>query len=404
MFISAKKRHQVVRVSAVVDVVAIKLKDMPPNSGNSNKSACLGKSILLAALAIPGIQSARADTAPERAALSYKYLDYQDSQPGWDRIGVRAHAMSLLIPIAGEWSVEGSLTSDTVSGASPSFRSERLIAGEMKEKRTGRDIKVSRYFSHGSLAIGGADSHESDYSSHAFSVSGSISTESKNATFNFGIGRANDRINAPHVGVNNDHKKIADYMVGVTQILTPYDIAQLNLTYSSGHGYFSDPYKFQDNRPRSKTASIVQTRWNHHFASSGGTGRFGYRYYADSFGIRAHTLTAEYVQQLAHGWTVTPMLRLHTQSAASFYLDSDNPDFPNFAPPNQIQSQDQRLSAFGGRSLGIKIGNQLTPDLLLDLKYEYYEQRPQWRLFGSGSPDIEPFMANILQFGVTYFF
>lgn len=372
---------------------------------DSDKKATLGKGILLAALAIPGIHSASADTAPERASLSYKYLDYQDSQPGWDRIGVKAHALSFIVPIAGEWAIEGSQTADTVSGASPSFRSEKLIAGKMHEERTGRDIRISRYFSQGSLTIGGSDSKESDYFSHAFSISGSLSTEDKNTTINAGIGRANDRINVPGV-VNNDHKEVNDLMLGITQVLTPHDIVQVNLSYSSGQGYFSDPYKFQDNRPRSKTTSSILTRWNHYFSGLGGTARLGYRYYTDSFSIEAHTLSADYVQPLPHGWTISPMLRLHTQSAASFYLNPYPafPDFPNFAPTSQIQSQDQRLSAFGGRSLGIKLGNQLTSDLLIDVKYEHYKQRSQWRVFGSGSPDIEPFKASILQLGLTYLF
>lgn len=392
-----------VSVVADVGVTDMRIKTTV-SQANLDRRTHVGKSILLAALSIPGIQLACADTPPERASLGYKYLDYQDSQPGWDRIGVNAHAVSFLAPIAGEWSVEGSLTSDTVSGASPSFRSEQLISGTMEEHRIGRDIKLTRYFQRGSLTVGGSDSKESDYFSHAFSLSGSVSTEDKNTTFNFGIGRSNDRINVPDVGVINDHKTVTDFLFGVTQVVSPLDIVQLNLAYSTGQGYFSDPYKFQDNRPRSKNIASIQARWNHNFTSLGGTGRLGYRYYSDSFSVKAHTLTAEYVQPLPQGWVVTPMLRLYSQSAASFYLNATNPDFPNFAPLSQIQSQDQRLSAFGGRSLGIKISNQLSPDLLLDMKYEYYKQRPEWRFFGSGSSDIEPFKASIFQVGVTYLF
>jgi hypothetical protein len=62
----------------------------------------LGCGILLAALALPTLQTARADTPPDRAQISYKYLDYLDFQPGWDRIGVQANAISALLPIAGK--------------------------------------------------------------------------------------------------------------------------------------------------------------------------------------------------------------------------------------------------------------------------------------------------------------
>ncbi|MFM7784819.1 MAG: hypothetical protein ACKPE6_09285, partial [Gammaproteobacteria bacterium] len=50
----------------------------------------VGQSLLLAALALPGIQPALAENPPERTTIAWKYLDYQDMQPGWDRVGVKA--------------------------------------------------------------------------------------------------------------------------------------------------------------------------------------------------------------------------------------------------------------------------------------------------------------------------
>lgn len=367
-------------------------------------AAPLGTGILVAALAIPGIQAAHADTAPERAQISYKFLDYQDSQPGWERIGVHARALSVLVPIAGEWSLEGSITSDTVSGASPAYHSQRFRSGRMEDKRTGRDIKVTRYFPRGSLSVGIADSRESDYISRSFFVSGSLSTEDKNTTFSAGVGQSNDHINVPEIGVNNESKRVRDMMLGITKILSPTDIVQLTVTHAEAEGYLSDPYKYRDNRPDSKYQTAILGRWNHHFAASAGTTRLSYRYYTDSFDIHAHTVTAEYVQPLPWEFTVTPIIRLHAQSAASFYLDPVNPPFPTIRPRTEVQSQDQRLSAFGGASLGIKVSKRITPDLVVDGRYEYYEQRSSWYPFGNGSPGIEPFRANMLQLGITYFF
>jgi len=366
--------------------------------------APLGTGILFAALAIPGILPAQADTAPERAQISYKFLDYQDSQSGWERIGVHARALSLLVPIAGEWSLEGSITSDSVSGASPAYHSQRFRAGQMQDQRTGRDLKVTRYFPRGTLSVGIADSRESDYVSKAFFVSGSLSSEDKNTTLSAGLGKSSDHINVPEIGVNNEPKKVHDMMLGITQTLTPTDIVQLTVTYAEADGYLSDPYKYRDHRPDSKYQTAVLGRWNHHVSATGGTTRLSYRYYTDSFDIQAHTLTAEYVQPLPWEFTVTPIVRLHSQSAASFYLDPVNPPFPTIRPRSDIQSQDQRLSAFGGASLGIKVSKRISPDLVVDGRYEYYEQRSSWRPFGNGSPGIEPFRANMLQLGITYFF
>ena len=53
------------------------------------RTSGLGSRILLAALALSGVQAACAETAPEKTAISYKYLDYVDMQSGWDRMTVR---------------------------------------------------------------------------------------------------------------------------------------------------------------------------------------------------------------------------------------------------------------------------------------------------------------------------
>lgn len=378
-------------------------------AGNTRVSKlAFGNSILAAALTLPTVQIAHADAAPERGMISIKRLSYRDSQPGWDRVGVMANSVMIMAPIAGEWTVEGVLTSDTVSGASPSYHSQQAASGIMHDKRNSHDIRVTRYFSRGSLAFGIANSSESDYVSKVYSVTGSFSTEDKNTTFSLGFGSTNDKINVPFLGVLNEPKKSSDVMFGITQVVTMHDIVQVNISHSNGHGYYSDPYKFFDNRPNHKSQTIILTRLNHHFTQSDGTGRFSYRYYDDTFNIRAHTLGAEYVQPLSHGWTITPEIRLHSQSAASFYVDPVNPPFPTipagFNPETTIISQDQRLSAFGARTYGVKIQNQINQDWLLDVKFEHYEQKGKWNFQGKGSPGLEPLRARIWQAGITRYF
>jgi hypothetical protein len=316
-------------------------------------------------------------------------------------------------PIAGVWSVEAGVTTDTISGASPLYHSQALT--EMHDKRTGQELQVTRYFSRGSLTFGYSSSIESDYISQGYAAQGKISTEDNNTTFNFGLGLSNDIVNALNapVPVINQAKHTTDVMLGITQVLTMHDIAQLSISYAEGNGDFSDPYKAFDNRPNHKTQTALMARWNHHFPQSNGTGRFSYRYYSDSFGVRAHTLNTEYVQPLPHGWSVTPQIRLYTQSAASFYLDPDpsNPASPTippgyvlFSPLTSITSQDQRLSAFGALTYGIKIVNQLNRDWVLDLKLERYEQQSKWSLLESGSPGLDSFRARMMQVGLTRFF
>jgi hypothetical protein len=365
----------------------------------------LGAALLTAAMTLPLANIAHADSAPERGSVSLKSLNYEDRQPDSERIHVRANALRVEAPIAGEWLVGGTYTADSVSGASPAYQTTSLT--KMHDYRRAADADVTRYFADGTLTLGASVSSESDYLSRNLSIQGTRSSEDKNTTWTAGIGVTSDAINPTNRVVEHETKHINNLLLGVTQVLTTKDIVQLNVGGSWGRGYFSDPYKLFDNRPRERNNNTVMARWNHHLDSTQGTLRFSYRYYYDTWRIKAHTLGAEYVQPLPDGWTVTPLIRLYSQSAASFYIDAnqENGPFGPTLPDGTIHySEDQRLSAFGARTVGLKVAKRIGPDWLIDLKYEQYEQRGAWRFFGDGSPGLAPFSARIIQVGLTWLF
>ncbi|SHN30477.1 DUF3570 domain-containing protein [Rhizobacter sp. OV335] len=386
----------------------------------ATKSQRVG-SLVAAAIALPGVLAAgaaHAEDPPEHGLIAFKYLQYKDSQavnvryPYYDgsegsrlnRITVKAPSLYLLVPM-GRWSVEGSGVIDDVSGATPRYYSDVSGASRspgMEDKRKAGDLKVTRYFERGALALGTAHSSEHDYKSSAISLEGRISTADNNTTFNIGIAGTRDRIDPVNEIVVDERKNTSELTLGVTQALSPRDIAQLSLTYSVGRGYFDDPYKLYDHRPRERDASIGMLRWNHHFESVSGTLRASYRYYSDTFGIRSNTLETAWVQPVSDLFSVTPSFRYYTQNAASFYYDPvpDTAVYPGPVGTPQFSSADQRLSAFGGITLGLKLelhlGNWTT-----DLKLERYQQRSDWRIGGKGSPGIDTFDATIVQWGLA---
>ena len=407
---------------------------------STTKSALLGAAFVTAAMALPSLQFANAETPPEKGIVSFKYLHYQDSQGivsesgsnanvintvsgasslaasgtsgtsgsgTQDRIGVNAYSMSALVPIAGKWSIGTTYTSDSVSGASPTYHSSGLTT--MKDLRRAVDVQLSRYFSRGSVSFGTSYSKETDYIARGFSLQGSLSTEDKNTTLTLGGSVNNDSINPVNQPSVDEKKQVAAGLIGVTRILTPQDIVQLNLGYSKGTGYYSDPYKVNDNRPRERGAVTALARWNHHFDDNGtdGTVHLSYRYYSDTFGIRASTFDAEYVQPVFKGWTVTPLLRLYTQSEADFYVavgsaEKADPTKPTTPPANAVYySEDQRMSAYGAVTYGVKLSKEINKEWLVDVKYEQYEQRARWSLYGNGDKGLTPFKASSIQVGVS---
>lgn len=360
----------------------------------------VGVALMGAAMALP--LCAVADTAPERGLISLKYLDYLDSQPDQDRIRVHATALKIMAPVAGQWALGGTLTSDGISGASPAYHT--LGLGQMHDRRNAVDTDVTRFFQDGSLTVGASYSKESDYLSRGLSVQGSANSEDRNTTWTFGLGHNKDAINPTNNIVSNETKDVTELLWSLTQVVTMNDIVQFSFGASIGHGYFSDPYKVFDNRPRDRHSQTLMGRWNHHIAATDGTLRLNYRYFSDSWKIRAHTMGLEYVQPLANGWSLTPMLRLYTQSAASFFVDSDLSTYP--FPPNPPAaalnySEDQRVSAYGAATVGLKVAKQLNRDWQLDFKLENYTQRSSWRLFGDGSPGLAPFNARSIQIWIA---
>jgi len=369
----------------------------------------LAATLLAAALLLPGVQ-AQADEPPQNGSISLRYLDYADRQPGLDRIHAHSPSVSVTAPVASDWSVEGTLTADDVSGASPRYHTAISGASHMEDERKAGDVAVTRYFRRGTLTAGAAYSTEHDYVSRALSLNGTLSSEDNNTTWAFGLAGSRDSINPVNNVVVDEHKRTVSVLAGVTRVLTPNDIAQLTLTRTNGSGYYNDPYKLFDNRPRSRRENTVLLRWNHYVDATGGTTRLGYRYYSDSFRIRAHTLSGEYVQPLGNGWTIVPELRLYTQSAAWFYYDPVYdatlgapfpPGFSNGTDPNRLSSPDQRLSGFGAVTVGLKVAREIGKLWTVDVKVEGYEQRGSWRLFHDGSPGLAPLRARVLQIGLT---
>lgn len=380
----------------------------------------LQRSRLMAALAggslaIAG-STAMAEAAPESTQIDFKTLSYQDYQGSGDRIDIDAESLRVLIPIAGQWSLSATAVHDAISGASPKYHSSSLTT--IEDERDAYNATVTRYFTQGSLNLSGAYSKEQDYVSRNVSAQGTISTPSQNTSFILGLGYSKDEILPNSIFLDTKkNKNVFDLALGVTQVFSQTDIAQITYHHSRGKGYFSDQYKLYDARPDSRDSDSVLMRWNHHFVDSADTVRTSYRYYQDSNDIKSHTLDVEYVFSVGDKWQITPLLRYYTQTAANFYYgpvandpwaDADTAGAPisviyPIYTEGGYASMDQRLSAFGALTYGLKVSNQFAQNWTADIKFERYEQKGTWAL-GSGSKGLDSFGARSLQFGISHSF
>jgi len=201
-------------------------------------------------------------------------------------------------------------------------------------------------------------------------------------------------------------------MGGVTQVLSPTDIVQFNLTRGTGSGYFNDPYKSYDLRPSQRDTWVALARWNHYVEPFDASLRTSYRYYDDTFGIRSHTFGLEWMQPKGK-WTFTPGVRYYNQQAANFYFDpvlNAQGQYDALATMMRVlkltgyKSADQRLASFGAVTISMKVAYAFRPDTWVDFKVETYRQSSNLYIGGSGSPGLDPFNAQFVQVGLTHRF
>ncbi len=286
--------------------------------------------VIAAALALPGVLPGAAQaqvTAPNTTLVQFKYLYYKDYQDSGDRMTVKSPALYLLAPLTDDWVFEIGAVYDSISGASPYYHTTLSGASGqgIRDGRAAGDLTITKYFANRtSVALRGAYSTEDDYSSAAGGLTIRHATPDQNTTFTIGGGYSSDKV-FPSVGTPTTyHKHTYDAIVGVSQVFTPNDTAQLNFYYAHQSGYLTDPYKAYwgvDNRPITRDQYAALLRWNHYFESADATLRSSYRYYHDDWEVTANTLTFEWAQTLRDGWVLTPGLRYTTQSAAYFYYD-----------------------------------------------------------------------------------
>ena len=309
--------------------------------------------------------------------------------------------------IADVWEISGSAAVDIITGASPqlvtnvSGKPVQTISGaSISDRRTTWDAKVGRRFGDFTFSASRAESHEEDYISHAFGLEARWDLNQKLTTLTAGFGRSNDRVRSSDDPTLDEHRGTDQYLVGISQVLSPVAAVQSTLTYSRGQGWYNDPYKLTftfypdglpvlmpDRRPSERDAWAWTTRYRRHFTSTRDTLQVDYRYYHDDWRIDAHTLEVAVQHPFSDTFALRPALRYYTQSSADFY----SPVIPR--PQPQVLSSDQRLAAFGGLSPSLRAIMRWENGFRVEATAGYVHNSRSLHLGGSGSEAFETLRA-----------
>ena len=349
-----------------------------------------------AAIAVPGISVAQ--SRPDDALAEFRYINYSDYQGSQDRMKVNSPMAYLRTPIGKATEIEGSVTYDSMSGASPLYLNALSGASGkgIHDSRGAADVKVTQYFQDYSIGVGAAYSTENDYDARTLSIESRFWTPDKNTTFAFGLSGSDDSVSSSIDKTLSKNRNAGNVLVGVTQVINPISSVQSNLTFGDESGYLSDPYKTLDTRPDHRTEFAWLTRYVLYVAPTKGAVHLDYRFYDDSFGVQSHMMEASYYQPFLDSWMIRPSVRYYSQTAADFFTGSFPP-----ANPGDHFTADQRLAAFGSITAGIKLIKSFDSGLSLDVSVDQMEQKAGYQLGGSGSDSIGSFGATWFGVGVS---
>ena len=305
------------------------------------------------------------------------------------------------------WEVQASVAVDIVSGASPESVSNisgtpvQVMSGaSVRDRRHLGDIRVSRRIGNLTLGVSRNLSEENDYRSHAYGVEARYDLNDRNTTLALGYGHSADSIGSTLDPALDERRDTREYLVGITQVLSPLDVVQSTLTFTRGRGWYNDPYKFTrtfyddgppafmfDTRPSSRDTLSWFTRYRRHFPGADGTLQAEYRYFRDDWDVRAHSIEVAWQQSFGERWALRPALRYHTQGAARFY----SPLIPRPAPAEL--SSDPRLAAFGGVSSSLRGTLRLEGGTVIEATVGNIHDTRVFRAGGNGSPTYPTLQA-----------
>jgi hypothetical protein len=174
---------------------------------------------------------------------------------------------------------------------------------------------------------------------------------------------------------------------GITQVLAPTTIANLNYGLTVQEGELGNTWSAVPLTNLTRGPEILPTERVRHalvgriaqFLPWNGALRLYYRFYADDWGIAAHSVEGQLLQRLTPTFYIGALYRYHTQTGPYF--------FTTLAPPGAaLRVADSDLAplqsqTFGGKAVGdVPIGAGFVRSLHYEVGYERYVRTNDLRM------------------------
>jgi hypothetical protein len=275
----------------------------------------------------------------------------------YDGGGVKASGPALLVrkSLADRVSLSAQYYVDAVSNASIDVVT---TASPYKETRKAWDLGAELIVRDSTLSLGLSHSAEPDYVADAVSFGAAHEVFGGMTTVSLGITRGHDDVGMRGATGWIDEALHWQYRAGVTQILTPRWLMSANFEAISDSGYLGSPYRaarvfgaaVPERNPRTRTGRAVKLRTVGDTAAlvERSSVRAEYRYYWDTWDIKAHTTEFGATKYLGQSFLLDASLRFYSQGKALFYSD-------NASAETLYVSRNRQLSRFKSDSLAARL-------------------------------------------------
>ena len=284
----------------------------------------------------------------------------------FDGGGVEVDGPSILVrkSIGDSVSVNANYYVDSISCASVDVMS---TASPYTEERTETSLSVDYLHNKTLMTLAYTKSDESDYLAQtgSFSISQDMFGDLTTVTLGYSVG--NDDISNNTDDSFSETAKRQNFRLGLTQILTKNSLLSVNFETITDEGFLRSPYRSYrylesgtvltapEKYPNTHTSNALGLRMKYFLpyraALSG-----EYRYYSDTWGVKASNVEIGYTHPFREAWTFDVHYRYYTQSAADFYSDL----FSRLDEQNYM-ARDKELSTFKDHTLGLGVSYEFKP-------------------------------------------
>ena len=279
-------------------------------------------------------------------------------------VEVSGPALNARTNFGGRLSATADYYVDSISAASVDVVTS---ASPYSEQRT--EFGVGGEWLYGDAIVGAAysNSDESDYQADTYSLGVTQEVFGGMTTIAMAYAHGDDVVGR----VDTDFEDGVDrdtWMLGLSQVLTPRLLGNVNYEAVTEDGFLANPYRsarilgaqIPERYPGTRTSQALSLGAIYSYSENTAL-RGSYRYFTDTWDIGAHTLELAYSHYLNPRWIADLRLRYYTQNAASFYGD-------NFQQEYNYMARDKELSSFDSWSAGGSLSWDLARELPLGLR------------------------------------